>query len=366
MNYLIPINALIEKELDVQLESINTARIFNEMAYAENRINIVILDACRDNPFSRSFRNTTRGLAIIGNAPSGTFVSYSTGPNQVSIDGDMENSPYTKALLDNITKPGLTINQVFMNVRNKLKKETGQVPWELSSLDRDFFFIPISGEKMTSRIATSVSVSSLADKLAEENRKLEEAEQRLQADKVYYENQKALREKLQKIEEEREQLALRQEAERKAENERKPIKTFATVGHHKNERFIALDNGTVLDTQTNLMWASEDNGENINWVDASSYCKNYRGGGYSDWRLPTLDELAGLYDKSLAGYEQVCGSKFDWVKLTDLIHLSCCCPWASGMDGSVAEYFNFYSGEWNHKAPSNHSAQRALPVRSTK
>jgi hypothetical protein len=66
----------------------------------------------------------------------------------------------------------------------------------------------------------------------------------------------------------------------------------------RDGRFIAYDNGTVLDTSTNLMWAAKDNGSNINWADAES---NYRGGGYTDWRMPTQDELAGLYDGAVTG-----------------------------------------------------------------
>src|SRR5271157_1154332 len=61
-------------------------------------------------------------------------------------------------------------------------------------------------------------------------------------------------------------------------------------------RFIAYNNGTVLDTKTKLMWAVKDNGTDINWADAKSYCNNYRGGGYKNWRMPTQDELTGLYD----------------------------------------------------------------------
>ena len=71
----------------------------------------------------------------------------------------------------------------------------------------------------------------------------------------------------------------------------------STAGEKARDgRFIAYDNGTVLDTKTNLMWAAKDNGSDINWADAKSYCENYRGGGYTDWRMPTTDELAGLYD----------------------------------------------------------------------
>jgi hypothetical protein len=146
INYLIPVNAKINKESDVRYKAVDTGRILDEMANANNGFNIVILDACRDNPFGKSFRSASRGLAIVSNSPSGTFISYSTSPGQVASDGEGRNSPYTKALLENITKPGLTINDVFMNVRSKVKKQTGQLPWELSSLEGRFYFVPVSGK----------------------------------------------------------------------------------------------------------------------------------------------------------------------------------------------------------------------------
>ena len=72
---------------------------------------------------------------------------------------------------------------------------------------------------------------------------------------------------------------------------------YATAGETARDgRFIAYDNGTVLDTKTHLMWAAKDNGRDINWANAKSYCENYRGGGYTDWRLPTQRELMGLFD----------------------------------------------------------------------
>jgi hypothetical protein len=156
INYLIPIGAKINKESDVKYQSIDINKVLDEMANASNVLNIVILDACRDNPYSRSFRSASRGLAIVSNAPAGTFISYSTGAGQVARDGEGRNSPYAKALLENIVKPGLTINKVFMNVRSKVKRETGQVPWELSSLEGDFFFILSKGTVQTTRNEPSV------------------------------------------------------------------------------------------------------------------------------------------------------------------------------------------------------------------
>ncbi len=86
--------------------------------------------------------------------------------------------------------------------------------------------------------------------------------------------------------------------------------------------FIAYDNGTVLDTRTNLMWAARDNGSNINWYEAKGYCENYRGGGYKDWRLPTVDELAGLYDPDNQ-------NRYGYHIATDLIELTHWWVWSS-------------------------------------
>lgn len=149
-NYLIPIGARINKDTDVKYETVDAGRILDEMANAGNDLNIVILDACRDNPFALSFRSASRGLAMVG-VPTGTFISYSTGAGQVAQDGEGRNSPYTAALLENIGQEGLPIEQVFKRVRQKLDRETGgkQIPWELSSLRGDFYFNPQVGSSAT-------------------------------------------------------------------------------------------------------------------------------------------------------------------------------------------------------------------------
>jgi hypothetical protein len=127
--------------------------------------------------------------------------------------------------------------------------------------------------------------------------------------------------------------------------------------------FIAFNNGTVLDTRTNLMWAGKDNGSDINWANAKSYCENYRWGGYTDWRMPKQEELAGLYDSSKS-YK---ATQWDYnVRLTDYIQLSSCCPWASETHGSAAYGFNFTGGQRVRSSQSDASLTRALPVRSDK
>jgi len=131
-------------------------------------------------------------------------------------------------------------------------------------------------------------------------------------------------------------------------------------------RFCKYDNGTVLDTRTGLMWAAKDNGYSINWDDAKRYCENYRGGDYTDWRMPSQDELAGLYDSS--NPKQVACSP-DKIYLTNLIDLSCVNLWASETNGSDGRACNLsFSGftdgrrcVWLYKPLGYWN--RALPVR---
>ncbi len=140
-NYLIPVDARIESESDVEHESIDVGRVLGKMEDAGNPVNIVILDACRDNPFAKSFRSSSAGLARM-DAPTGTIVAYATAPESVAIDGPGQNGLYTKHLLKEMIIPGLTIEQVFKAVRNNVINETNnkQVPWESTSLRGDFYF----------------------------------------------------------------------------------------------------------------------------------------------------------------------------------------------------------------------------------
>lgn len=141
-NYLVPVDANIQKEQDVEFESVNLKRVMGEMDYAQNDLNIIILDACRNNPFARSFRSSgNQGLAST-TAPSGTFIAYATAPGSVASDGVGENGLYTQELLKAIKQPNKKIEDVFKQVRNEVYNKSGkqQVPWENSSIFGDFYF----------------------------------------------------------------------------------------------------------------------------------------------------------------------------------------------------------------------------------
>ena len=140
-NYLIPTTAHIEREGDVEIEAVSADWVIEQMRYARNRLNIVILDACRNNPFTRSMRSVDHGLATM-DAPAGILIAYSTAPGAVAADGTGRNSPYTEALTQAIRGMHEPVEQVFKHVRVGVMNVTAgkQVPWESSSLTGDFYF----------------------------------------------------------------------------------------------------------------------------------------------------------------------------------------------------------------------------------
>jgi formylglycine-generating enzyme required for sulfatase activity len=143
-NYLIPIDAEIEREADVATNGVNLNTVLRQMGDAGNRLNIVILDACRDNPFvTRSWRTQSTGLAEI-RAASGSFIAFATAPGSVASDGSGKNGLYTEALLGALKRPGIPIESTFKEVLRTVRDRSGgkQLPWTSSLLDGDFYFVP--------------------------------------------------------------------------------------------------------------------------------------------------------------------------------------------------------------------------------
>ena len=142
-NYFIPVNADIQREDEIADQGLDVALILEKMSTAGKGVNILIVDACRDDPFGRSFRSSSRGLANM-DAPRGTIIAYATSPGKVASDGDPRerNSPYTKHLVKAMQSPNKPIEQVFREVRRAVQNETKkqQTPWENTSLSGDFFF----------------------------------------------------------------------------------------------------------------------------------------------------------------------------------------------------------------------------------
>ncbi len=140
-NYLIPVDARITSEQRVRLETLDVDAVLDQMAAARARVSLVILDACRNNPFERRFRSVSGGLAQI-NAPEGTMVAYATAPGRVAADGEGANGLYTQELLRAMRQPGLKVEDIFKQVRINVSRASNgaQTPWEASSLTGDFYF----------------------------------------------------------------------------------------------------------------------------------------------------------------------------------------------------------------------------------
>jgi len=173
-NYLIPIDAEIKSESSVRVESVDVDGVLDQLSTSD--LNVVILDACRNNPFERRANRSVgaAGLAQM-EAPKGSLIAYATAPGRTAADGEGRNGLYTQALLKYIQEPGLTIEQVFKNVRREVARATrdGQIPWESSSMTGDFYFLPgarlpaATGSKAVAVVPAQKTLPSPAAKPAE-------------------------------------------------------------------------------------------------------------------------------------------------------------------------------------------------------
>jgi uncharacterized caspase-like protein len=341
-NYLIPLGASIDRIQDVPYEALPVGRILGAMEDAANPTNILILDACRDNPFARTWRSYRRGLAVV-QAVRGSLIAYATAPGEVAYDGDGRNGLYTSYLLRYLPTPGLSVEEVFKRVRAGVVRDTKgqQVPWESSSLIGDFSFVPRStvGVSATGgRISASQPVSGSSPTgpidveaqmwaMVESSAYPVDIQMYLEA----YPNGRfapLAHLKLQQLA--RLQASPQSKAQQVSENERdrpnatqQPQKQVASphqivsqpmqVGRLEPEalqhgqhmgRWVKYDNGTALDTKTNLMWMSQDfrniEGRALrDWREAVAWAakmNRQRYGGHDDWRIPTIDEYQTLYD----------------------------------------------------------------------
>jgi len=286
INYLIPVDARIESESDVKYECVDAGRVLGKMEDAENDLNIVVLDACRDNPFARSFRSSSSGLAHM-DAPKGSLIAYATAPGSVAADGIGRNGVYTKHLLEHMKIPGLTVEQALKRTRIEVMNETEdkQVPWESSSLRGNFYFVP-EGETTATKIPSK-----------KDSTELEKEKKRLRQERLELKRLKAEIER-EKLEAERKRL----EAEKKRlEMDNLPLESKHTPPVSKPEEigsdgsFIAYNTGVVKDTRTGLEWVAGPDIETT-WDESNAWVANLTVAGRG-WRMPTREELKTLYQK---------------------------------------------------------------------
>jgi len=236
-NYLVPIGAKVYTEDEVIDEGVLVSSVLRKMKSASNRLNIIILDACRDNPFRSNFRSSNRGLAKM-DAPPGSISAYSTAPGSVALDGQDKNGLYTGKLLKYIMTPGIEVGQLFKYVRIEVMSESKnrQVPWESSSLVSDFFFIGNRG----------VAVKKNINQLPKPNTK----------------------------------------------NYNKSNKVKSSKKKKARTRFQAYQNGIIRDNKTGIDWYPLKDGISYNQLKSILIYNLEIGSG---WRMPTFSEIRGLY-----------------------------------------------------------------------
>lgn len=142
-NYLLPVDAAVVKAADVPARCVDVTTLMEALRKAGNPMNVIILDACRDNPFGAEVQPDRRGLSQ-ADAPTGSFLAYATAPGNTADDGEGAHGLYTEHLLREIRVREARIEDVFKRVRLGVRKASGgrQVPWESTSLEEDFYFFP--------------------------------------------------------------------------------------------------------------------------------------------------------------------------------------------------------------------------------
>ena len=168
-NYLVPVDAKFEKESDVAEQAVRLADVMATLEAVPSKTRIVILDACRNNPFSALNDVAGKGLAIV-DAPGGTIVAYSTAPGTEAFDGQGTHSPYAAAFMRTIKTPNLPIEQLFKKVRVLVDDVTGskQMPWESSSLTSDFVFFTNANLEVAAPVEPKVQVAELRTRSVEQ------------------------------------------------------------------------------------------------------------------------------------------------------------------------------------------------------
>ena len=160
-NYLIPVGANVEREDEVAYSAVDAQAVLDKMEAAGNAANIMILDACRNNPFNRSSRSGQAGLAQM-DAPVGTLVAFATSPGMVASDGAGANGLYTQHLLTAMRQNGSKVEDVFKQVRANVRRDSQgkQVPWESTSMEGDFYFRGGASAATVAAVDSSVAVEN--------------------------------------------------------------------------------------------------------------------------------------------------------------------------------------------------------------
>lgn len=258
-NYLLPVDIQVNSSADIKYRATKADWILAKMEDSGSRVNIVVLDACRNNPF-RGLRGADAGLAPIQSV-RGSFIAYATSPGSVARDGRGRNGLYTSHLLKCINKPGLTVEEVFREVRKGVAEDTNykQIPWDSSSLMGAFYIAGTGGGDDAEK-----------GRVEEEKARIEKERQELSRLKAELERKQR--------EPQREKMELASVPSRPSYS--RPSSSSSNITG-RDGVYVAYANGIVRDTKTGLEWKAGPD-RDTDWNDARSWVEPW-------WRLADAD-----------------------------------------------------------------------------
>jgi flagellar biosynthesis GTPase FlhF len=371
-NFLIAKDSVVNNKADLKYRTFRLNRLLEGFNVSENKLNVAILDACRDNPF-RNLRNTGKGLATAG--ATGTLIAYATASGETAEDGTGENGLFTKHLLNHIDRSDVELEQMFKDVGTDVSKESKgtQNPWRNSSISGNFYLRGDGTKPETKvvekevvkvvekvvKVEDTAEIERLQKQLAEEKRKREEAEaEKREAERkrkeAEAEKREAERKRKEAEAEKREAERKRKEAEAKAK-----ISPLPAVGRNDGQNAREKRAGTLqketdsyriykdvfVDKKTNLMWEKE-RGNSFTWQNAMKYCENLELSGYSNWRLPSLDETNSLLTNTMQSQ--------GWYVKNEISQFLPSCTWISikyNKNSSLSWIVGFEDGfdDWSYQ-----------------
>lgn len=261
-NYMVPVDANVRSAADIQAQCVELGDLLAGITRAKNPLNVIIVDACRDNPFGNLSGVDQKGLSQM-DAPPSTLLAYATAPGNVASDGEGANGLYTEHLLKEIGVPEAKVEDVFKRVRLHVRRRTNgqQIPWESTSLEEDFWFVPprqlaVVAEAEAERERKQQEAAREKQRLAEEaerKRKLEETQR--QARLAAEEAERKRKEELAALEQKRRE----EEAERKRKQEQalKEAQRVAEDAERKRREAEALAEAKRADEEAERRYKQE-------------------------------------------------------------------------------------------------------------
>jgi len=300
VNYLIPTDARIPSKKFVKSKSVSTDIIVSAMEEAKNRINILILDSCRSNPFARG---SSGGLAPL-NSATGIYVAYATAPGKVAEDGDSNNGLFTKYLIKYINENGLTIENVFKKVRRdvKISSNGGQIPWSSSSIDGEFYFT-LPKKNLTKKKSILTPLGEIKAHYTPTFKTIPiDAKVEIEGVDNWYKGMSLKRgiytirvskngyitQKFKMDLESSDSFTLKIYKKPLSKNRER----WSSEIYRGKRDFSRVGISSIRDNYTGLVW-QRDNSEagTKNWIEAKKYCEKLQLDNHNSWRLATIKEI---------------------------------------------------------------------------